>query len=119
EHSHFVRNMNSTLIKCEQVLILPSAGASTRRGNIGGASTTTSAGRRSTGNLSISLADGRKRFESAISCRHDRAMGAEQLDLFQSNDPWAGSSRVVDVVPAAEDLDDEALVAALPDAELA
>jgi len=46
-------------------------------------------------------------------------MGAEQLDLFQSNDPWAGSSRVVDVVPAAEDLDDEALVAALPDAELA
>jgi len=46
-------------------------------------------------------------------------MDAEQLDLFKSNGPGARSSLAADAVPAAEDLDDAALIAALPGAGLA
>jgi HEAT repeats len=62
--------------------------------------------------------DGAKRFVSRVACEHDRRMGAEQLDLFTSG-PIAEAIPVrAEVPPAAETLTDEALIAALPDADL-
>jgi hypothetical protein len=46
-------------------------------------------------------------------------MGAEQLDLFTSGPTAAGIPVRAEVPPAAETLSDEALIAALPDADLA
>jgi HEAT repeat protein len=60
-----------------------------------------------------------KRFVLPIVCRHDRAMGAEQLDLFAGDVLGAASPERPDVPPCAGDLDDDALIAALPDAGLA
>jgi hypothetical protein len=70
-------------------------------------------------NLSMPRPDGAKQFVSRVACEHDCRMGAEQLDLFTSG-PIAEAIPVrAEVPPAAETLSDEALIAALPDADLA